>query len=298
MKYNVIIPAKNEENNIEAAVFSILNQTAPPNLILVADNESTDKTAEKIKALQQKHSNLIYLNYKGEKKYSLGGKIVKIFKYGKKHIDNIDDEYDYIVKMDADVILEKDVFLKIFNKIKNSNYGIVSPLAYIRQNQRVIYNSTPDWHTSGDLKIYNKKCYEEIGGLKEDLGWDCADNIFAIEKGYKTAVLKDVSYEQKRPMGRYSLLQGWKRQGTGAYKLRYNYFYFFIKFFHDFFRKPLIIGSFICMYSFIKSHFDGTTRVLDKKQGKILRKLFWKSLFSGTRKKRFYLFQLLVAGKN
>lgn len=298
MKYVVIIPAKNEEDNIESTVLSVINQTIPPVCVLVVDNDSNDKTADVVKKMQNSHSKLHYMNYNGDNSYSLGGKIVKIFKAGKKYIDEQKIHYDYLVKMDADVSFDRNLFLNIHNSIKGKKIGIVSPLAYSMRNNRKLFISTPDWHTSGDFKIYSRDCYEEMGGLSEDLGWDCADNISAIEKGYITEVIKDLSYEQKRPIGRYSLLKGWKRQGVGAYKLRYSYMYFALRSVHNLFRKPYILGSLFSIYQFVISHFNNTERVIDREKGKILRKLLWSSLVKGSRKKRFYLFQLFAMNKN
>ncbi len=298
MKYVVIIPAKNEEKNIESTILSLIQQTVPPECVLVADNDSTDKTAVIVKKMQNSYPKLLYMNYTGEKSYSLGGKIVKIFDAGKKFIDDHKIEYDYLVKMDADVSFDRNVFLNIYNRVNGRRVGIASPLAYIKENNRRIYVSTPDWHTSGDFKIYSKECYEDIGGLQEDLGWDCADNIAAIGKSYITEVFSDILYEQKRPIGRYSLLHGCKRKGIGAYKLRYSYVYFVIRFVHDLFRKPYIACSLVCMYYFVISHFNNTRRILDPKKGKILRGLLWRGLVKGTRKKRFYLFQLFALDNN
>ena len=243
MKYVVIIPAKNEEGSIEEVILSCTNQIIRPQCILIMDNDSNDRTAEIVKALKKKDSIIQYFNYKSNSKYSLGGKIVKIFDNGKKYIDQQGIVYDYLAKIDADISFNNKVFLDISKVIKNKNLGIVSPTAYIKQNNKIIYSSTPSWHTTGDMKIYNKQCYEDIGGLIEDLGWDCADNIAAMEKGYNTEVLSEVFYRQNRPIGRYSILKGWKRQGIGAYKLRYNYPYIFLKIFHDLFRPPYIIGT-------------------------------------------------------
>lgn len=45
---SVIIPARNEEENIERLLYALMNQTYPPHLyeIIVVDDDSTDKTAE------------------------------------------------------------------------------------------------------------------------------------------------------------------------------------------------------------------------------------------------------------
>ncbi len=298
MNYTVIIPAKNEELIIGQTLDILLSQSLKPQCILVIDNDSEDNTSRIIKEYASLHPNVKYFNYQSENSYSLGGKIVKIFHAGKNHIDSLGIEYDYIVKMDADTKMEEDAFEKLSQRLQDQQYGIVSPLAFTLQNGKKVFTSTPDWHTSGDFKIYNRQCLEAMGGLPEDLGWDCADNIRAMEIGYATQVFRDIHYEQTRPIGRYSLLKGWKRQGIGAWKLRYNLAYLLLKSIHDFFKPPLMLGSVYYLSGYLTAFFRRYPRTLTPKQGKILRRLFWKSLFSRLRTGHFYILQRLARNKN
>lgn len=298
MKYVVVIPAKNEEEIIGATLYSLASQTCPPQCVLVVDNDSTDKTPKIINQYSAKYDFIKYYNYTRENSYSLGAKIVRIFNAGKKIIDNLGIDYDYIVKMDADIILEKDVFLKIAGRITEDKYGIVSPLAFAKVNNRHVYVSSPDWHTLGDFKVYNRECLESMGGLKEDLGWDCADNISAIQLGYKTKIFRDIVYEQHRPIGRFSLLRGMKRQGLGAYKLRYGIIYLGMKAAHDLFKPPFFLGSFYYLSGYFSALTKQHSHTLTREQGKIFRKLLWKSFFERFRKGQFFLLQSMKKNNN
>ena len=298
MKYVVIIPAKDEESIIGYTLDLLINQTLKPLCILVIDNDSIDNTAEIIKGYSAKYDFIQYLNFKGEKSYSLGGKIVKIFNAGQIYLNSLNIKYDYIVKLDADIYLESNVFERISKYLENGNYGIVSPLAYILHGNKRIYSSTPDWHTSGDFKVYNKYCLESIGGLKEDLGWDCADNIMAIEAGFKTKVFRDINYEQKRPIGKYSVIKGYRRQGLGAYNLRYNFFYLILKVFHDLIKPPVILGAINYLIGYFSGYFKLKTRELNRSQAKILNGLLWDSFFYRLRNNRFYLTQVFKRNNN
>ena len=90
----VIIPTYNEIENIESiirAVFS-LHKTFH---ILVVDDNSPDKTAEKIIELQPEFPNKLFLSVR-KKKSGLGTAYVHGFKWALKH------HYEYIFEMDAD----------------------------------------------------------------------------------------------------------------------------------------------------------------------------------------------------
>lgn len=90
----VIIPTYNEIENIESiirAVFS-LHRTFH---ILVVDDNSPDKTAEKVMEIQKEFQDRLYLSVR-KKKSGLGTAYVHGFKWALKH------NYEYIFEMDAD----------------------------------------------------------------------------------------------------------------------------------------------------------------------------------------------------
>ncbi len=51
----IVIPAYNEEDSIARCLDTCMNQTSPPEEIIVVDNNSTDKTVEIVKDYQDKH---------------------------------------------------------------------------------------------------------------------------------------------------------------------------------------------------------------------------------------------------
>lgn len=90
----VIIPTYNEIENIESiirAVFS-LHKTFH---ILVVDDNSPDKTSDKVAELQKEFADRLFLSVR-KKKSGLGTAYVHGFKWALKH------QYEYIYEMDAD----------------------------------------------------------------------------------------------------------------------------------------------------------------------------------------------------
>jgi cellulose synthase/poly-beta-1,6-N-acetylglucosamine synthase-like glycosyltransferase len=59
-RFSIVIPARNEAENIEACVLSVLQQNYPTHLfeVIVVDDYSTDATAAIVQKLAQKHLNL------------------------------------------------------------------------------------------------------------------------------------------------------------------------------------------------------------------------------------------------
>ena len=60
----VIIPARNEESNIEKCVLSLLSQTYPSEKleIIIVDDNSSDNTASIVKRIMNEHENLTLLS--------------------------------------------------------------------------------------------------------------------------------------------------------------------------------------------------------------------------------------------
>lgn len=90
----VIIPTFNEIENIESiirAVFSLHRNFH----VLVVDDNSPDKTAEKVMELQPEFQDKLFLSVR-KKKSGLGTAYVHGFKWALKH------HYEYIFEMDAD----------------------------------------------------------------------------------------------------------------------------------------------------------------------------------------------------
>lgn len=90
----VIIPTYNEIENIEGTIRSVLSQHIPFNVLIIDDN-SPDRTADKVVLLQAEFKDRLFLE-KREKKSGLGTAYVHGFKWSLKR------DYKYIFEMDAD----------------------------------------------------------------------------------------------------------------------------------------------------------------------------------------------------
>lgn len=294
MKYVIIIPAKDEEEDLPKTLESVCSQTYPPELAIIVDDGSTDKTPQIIKEYAQKFPFVKHLvRNDPDKTYYLGGKVVEVFTYGKNYLDELDVSYDFVLKMDADVVFDKELFEQLSERIdRNDKIGIASCTPYYEDSDgNRVFDSSPAWHTNGQFKIYRKECLEQIGGLVKDLGWDCADNVHAIEKGWETVVYKDLYYRLTRPIGRFSVKKGTVRQGIGAYKLRHSFIYIMLKVLHDSLRKPYFLLGIYYLQGYFRGVRKYKTRTLNKQQGKLLRKLLWSSFFERFRNKEFILQQ-------
>ncbi len=90
----VIIPTYNEIENIESIIRAVFSIHKPFHILIVDDN-SPDKTAEKVMELQKEFPNQLFLGRR-DKKLGLGTAYVHGFKWALKN------NYNFIFEMDAD----------------------------------------------------------------------------------------------------------------------------------------------------------------------------------------------------
>ena len=90
----VIIPTYNEIENIESIIRAVFSQEKSFHILVVDDN-SPDKTADKVKVLQQEFKDQLFLLERKEKS-GLGSAYISGFKW------SLEKTYEYIFEMDAD----------------------------------------------------------------------------------------------------------------------------------------------------------------------------------------------------
>ena len=101
--FSVIVPARNEENNIKQCLESILQQPYPRELfeVIIVNDHSTDETENIVLALQKQYSNLFLLNLKDH----LTNKQLTAHKKKAIELAAIQCDGSWIVTTDADCIV-------------------------------------------------------------------------------------------------------------------------------------------------------------------------------------------------
>ena len=95
MKIYIVIPAHNEEDNIEETLESLVNQQLKPTQLVVVNDNSTDRTAEKVNDFIRLHSWIQLVNKKSTEEHLPGAKIIEAF-YEGYHL--LDEDYHIICK--------------------------------------------------------------------------------------------------------------------------------------------------------------------------------------------------------
>lgn len=222
MKFLIIIPAHNEEDNLSFTLNSLQQQSFKDYKVVVVNDGSIDQTPEIIKKYTDQDSRFETINLQ-KSAHQPGSKVVNAFKNGLK-TQNI-NKFDIICKFDADIILSEN-YLEIIEKSfqNNPKNGLIGGLLYIEKNGEWLYEGNSNkHHVRGPMKSYRKECFIEIGGLRETLGWDNIDSILLENLGWKEVVLPelqvklikvkgaDYTVKESDYYGRYFYFLGLKR---------------------------------------------------------------------------------------
>lgn len=223
MKYYIVIPAHNEEAFIKLTLESVTNQTQLPNKVIVVNDNSTDTTEAIIDEYASKYSFIQKLNATSSTEHMPGSKVVNAFNKG---AELLDDSYDFIVKLDSDLILPKNYFETIANIFKNNpKAGLAGGFVYEEDSSGVWLLNHPmnKDHVRGAFKAYTKTCFMAIGGLKSSMGWDTVDEL--LTKYHNFDIYTDTSLQVKhlRPVGKSYNKKAKLLQGEAMYKMRYGF---------------------------------------------------------------------------
>lgn len=277
MNYYIVIPSHNEEKFISLTLQSLTDQTVLPKKAVIVNDNSNDKTPEIVLAFAEKHPWISLVNKTSEAIHLPGSKVIQAFQKG---LEALDDNYDFIVKADADLIFPNNYFETIISHFKSDDkIGMAGGFAYIEKNgDWILENLTDKDHIRGAFKAYRKECFKQIGGLKPAMGWDTVDELLC--KFYNWKVITDESLKVKhlKPTGANYNKTARYKQGEAFYSLGYGFFITAIASLKLALRKgkPLLFIDYL--NGFRKAKSAKKTLLVTPEQAKFIRDYRWKKM--------------------
>ncbi|AWI25589.1 glycosyltransferase family 2 protein [Flavobacterium pallidum] len=270
MVYYLVIPAHNEAAFISLTLESIVKQTLLPTKVVVVNDNSTDKTAEIVNSYIQKYPFISLVNAVSDALHLPGSKVIRAFEKG---YETLDENYDVIVKLDADLVLPENYFEKILSIFESDvKTGMAGGFAYIEKNgEWILENLTDKDHIRGAFKAYRKECFLQIGKLKPAMGWDTVDELLAKFYGWKVVTDASLKVKHLKTTGANYNKAARYKQGEAFYSLGYGFLITAIasaklammK------KKPLLFLDY--MMGFVKAKSAGKPWLVTKQQAKFIR---------------------------
>lgn len=196
-RFSIIIPARNEEENITACVDSILQNNYPKELyeIIIADDFSTDSTPAMVQQLQKGFSNIHLISLK-----NLIGENINSYKKRAIEIAISQSKFEWIITTDADCIVPRD-WLSLFDSYIQTNQPvfIAAPVMFSNTNNFLSIFQCLDFMSlqgitaasvsagfhsmcNGANLAYNKKVFYEVEGFKNADHIASGDDMLLMHK--------------------------------------------------------------------------------------------------------------------
>ena len=314
MKFLIIIPAHNEEENILPCLESLKNQTFQDFKCVIVNDGSTDKTQEIVEKFLENNLKFRIYNLKLSQ-HQPGAKVVRTFNKGLE-TENLEN-FDVVCKFDADIIFPENYLEKV-NEVyeKNPKAGMVSGLVYIKKNSSFLgmtkrnsvilnevqrneesksdfnfsqlydFTNQNEWtfenlssknHVRGPIKSYRKELFLKMKGLRAVLGWDNIDVMLCKMHGYETVTLQELWVKHLRPTAYKYKSQKAQKLGEYFYNIGLNFPLAAISSAKSSWKNKSVSEFFITMKSFLKQK---NPRVLSQEEIAFIRNLRWKEMFN------------------
>jgi poly-beta-1,6-N-acetyl-D-glucosamine synthase len=263
-KYVLVTPVRDEEKHILGTIQSMANQTLKPQEWIVVDDGSKDGTGAILDEAAQKHPWIRVVHRKDRGFRKAGGGVVDAFYAGYDTIQTAD--WEFIVKLDGDLIFAPDYFEKCFQYFKQEpKLGISGGVIEHDLSGARTVEENPGFHVRGATKIYRRNCWESIGGLWRAPGWDTIDEVKANMLGWKTYAFVDLHLLHQRFTGtEEGLLRDRIKHGVACYVSGYHPLFVLVKCLSRLPQKPYVLGSAGILWGFVKSYWIRPPRPKDK----------------------------------
>ena len=271
-KYVVVTAVRDEEKYLQKTYESVSTQTILPEEWVIVNDGSSDRTGELIDGYTRVHPwiQMVHLGNRGYRKAGAG--VVEAFYEGYGALKT--KKFDFIVKLDGDLMFEKDYFENCFRKFQDRpNLGIGGGVIYHWADGGVYeLEETPRFHVRGATKIYRKACWDAIGGMRRLTGWDTIDEVKANMLGWETESFSDLRLIQLRKTGMaYGIWGNNVKNGMANNIIGYHPLFMLFKCIRRLFKKPFIIGSIGLMYGYLLGYIKRVEREEDNDFKKYIR---------------------------
>jgi len=262
--YVVISPIYNEEERIGEVIRSVIAQTIVPKEFVIVDDASSDRSLEVALTYADRHQFIKVIRHHRSGGYSLEtAEEAKAFIKG---VSYITSHYDFLAKLDGDVSLEPVYFESLLKKFhRELKLGIASGCCYHIQDGRLSLEQTPRKHVRGAARVYRRQCWEEIGGIKDRLGWDVVDLVQARMLGWETISFPDLRIIHHVPTGtKAGFLRGCIRSGREEFLIGTHPLFLLVKTISRMVRRPVlrkVLGGLMVLWGYSRSFLMREERV-------------------------------------
>ncbi len=251
----IVSPVRDEERTLERTIACMEVQTLRPVLWVVVDDGSTDRTPQILADAARRLPWLKIVQREDRGYRKLGGGVIDAFWEG---LNSVDIDYDFISKMDVDLEFEPTYFEHLMGYFDDDpKLAAASGKVFRREHGKLVEEFFIDEMVAGQLKLYRRHCFEEIGGFVREVMWDGIDFHKARMAGFRTASLHDpeLNIIHLRLMGSsdQNVYRGRLRWGRGQYFMGTCLLYMLAAGIFRMHEKPYIVGGLLIVAGYLQA---------------------------------------------
>lgn len=261
VRYLVITPARDEEKFLPRLIESMRAQTITPARWIVIDDGSTDGTGAILDQAARLTPWIEPHHLKLERPRQAGGESV-IMQFLP---EDAWRPMDFIFRLDADLSFGPDLVELLIGEFRRDpGLGIASPiLAELCDGE---WRNVPvrSMHTRGAAKMYSRACFEVVGKLEGELGWDVVDGAKALRAGFATRTFPHIRCFHHRPQGAAAgLLRARFAFGQSAWYVGYSPLFLLAAAARRAFQRPVLLGSTMILAGYLQGFLRRRPQVPD-----------------------------------
>ena len=195
----------------------------------------------------------------------------------------LDTKYDFIVKLDADLIVPENYFETIITIFKNNpTIGVAGGFAYEKNDEGIWKLNHPmnKDHVRGAFKAYTRACFKQIGKLKNSIGWDTVDELLAQCYGYTIYTDSNLHIKHLRPTGKSYNTKARYMQGEAMYKMRYGWTITLIAALKIAVKNKQVSSFLNTTKGYYHSKKNKVPFIVTKEEGRFIRQHRWRGIFN------------------
>jgi glycosyltransferase involved in cell wall biosynthesis len=224
----IISPVYNEAAHLDRCARAIAAQRLTPDNWVVVDDGSTDGTLAVARRWERRLDFLTVLaagqeDHEGDDNHARARSAIA-FNHGLRSARARWGEHELIGKLDGDIELPGNWFSELAHRF-DADPGLGLAGGRLEEPAAGGWRTVPipPTHIHGAVKLYRRRCLEEIGGVPDRLAWDTIDETYARMRGYETRSFPDLVARHHRPSASADgQLRGRARHGECAWILHYG----------------------------------------------------------------------------
>jgi glycosyltransferase involved in cell wall biosynthesis len=220
----------NEARHLREVADGVAEQTRPPDLWVIVDDNSTDDTQAVLAEVQARLPFVLAVSApaggEGARDKLAACRPEISFNCGLSQFNL--DEFTHVGKLDGDIVMPPNYLELILSAFReNSRLGVAGGVFNERDasGEWKLLPTAPE-AISPNARLYTRECFESIGGMPSCLGADVITTVRARMKGFSTRTFPELPYKHLRPIGTADgTLRGRYRHGAYQYIVGYGFWW-------------------------------------------------------------------------